>query len=401
MLNWIKRALAPFGRVPGPRAVALVCLLGLVLRLTLSGVSHGSNDIETWARFADYVVRYGLLRLYVIDPKFNHPPLMGLYGVLADHWTEIFQVRFAVAFRVLPIVASVATIYLVHRIGRLKLIWLLLFAINPADVLISAYHGNTDSLCAALSLTSALFADLEMPWLSGFSLGAAMNVKLIPVVLIVPLFLSLKPRQMWKFALALALCVVPFVPIFLGPWAAFKRNAIDYNSSIARWGIGLLISTLDGHLAAWQMPAHELSVKLGKPLILGSGLVLGVIQRRFRAFSCVELSAILMACFLAFAPGFGVQYLVYPTAPLVASRARGAFAYVYLAGLCAFLIYFGFLTSYTLPLVSHFKRAFDERSTLVGFLAWLWLVRYIVREARSIPRRIEPTPMAPVLEPEL
>ncbi len=404
MPSWIKRVLAGLGRVPSPRAVAVVCLLALVQRLALSGVSHGSNDIETWARFADYIVRYGLLRLYVLDAKFNHPPLMGLYSVLADQATVIFQVRFAVAFKILPIVASVATIYLVQRIGHLKLIWLLLFAFNPLDTLVSAYHGNTDSMCAAFCVAAALFADFELPWLSGFSLGAAMNVKLIPVVLIAPLFLSLKPRQMWKFALALTLAAAPFVPIFLGPWAAFKRNAIDYNSSIARWGVGLLISTLDGHLAAWQMPAHELSVKLGKPLILGSGLVLGLIQRRVRVFSCTELCALVMACFLAFAPGFGVQYLVYPVALLVASHARGAFTYAYLAGFFAFLLYFGFLVDYSVPLVSHFRRLFDERSVLAGFLTWLWLVRYIVREVRSIPGRMRGArvaPVAPVLEPEL
>jgi len=388
MLRWLKRVLAPFGRVPGPRGVALVCLFAAVLRLALSGVSHGSNDIETWARFADWIERLGLLRLYVVDPKFNHPPLMGLYGVFADRCVAVFQTRFAVTFKVLPILASVATIYLVHRIGKLRLIWLLLFAVNPADVLISAYHGNTDSLCAALSVSSVLFADLEMPWLSGLSLGAALNVKLIPGILIAPLLLSLKPKQMWKFGVALAVWVVPFIPIFTGPWRAFKHNAIDYNSSTARWGIGLLISTLDGWLQPLMIPARDWSMTLGKPLISGSSLLFGVLNYRYRIFTRSELGALAYSAFLVFAPGFGVQYLVYPTAFLVASRAPGAFTYVYLAGLCAFLIYFGFLTGFTIPLVSHFRHNFDERSTLAGFLTWCWLVRYFVREVASIPRRI-------------
>ncbi len=388
MPSWIKRVLAPFGQVPGPRVVALVCFCAAALRFTLSAISHGSNDIETWARFADWIQRVGLLRLYVVDSKFNHPPLMGLYGVLADRCVEIFQTRFAVTFKVLPILASTLTVYLVHRIGKLKLVWLLLFAFNPVDVLVSAYHGNTDSVCAAFTLLSVLFADLEMPWLSGFALGAALNVKLIPGILIVPLLLSLKPRQMWKFGVALALCALPFVPIFLGPWLAFKRNAIDYNSSPARWGVGLLISTLDGSLFPFLGPARDLSVALGKPLISGSPLVLGVLNWRFRIFTRTELCALALSAFLVFAPGFGVQYLVYPTAFLVASRARGAFTYVYLAGLCAFLIYFGFLTGLTIPLVSHFRRNFDERSTLAGFLAWCWLARYFVLEWVSIPRRI-------------
>lgn len=388
MADWIKRAVAPFGRVPGPRAVALVCLLGLVLRFALSGVSHGSNDVRSWARFADSIERYGLLRVYVSDSKFNHPPLMGYYSVLADRATAIFQLRFAVLFRVLPILASVATIYLVQRMAKLKLGWLLLFALSPVDVLVSAYHGNTDCVCAAFSLGSVLFADLDMPWLSGFALGAAMNVKLIPVGLIAPLFLSLKPRQMWKFAAALVLCMLPFVPIFLGPWSAFRHNAIDYNSSIARWGVGLVVSTFDGALGPYLKPARDLSVALGKPLITGSSFLLGVLNFRYRIFTRAELCALAMSAFLIFAPGFGVQYLVYPGSFLVVSRARGAFGYLYTAGLCAFLIYFSFLVSYTIPLVSFFQYNFDERSTLVGFVAWLWLVRYFARELSSIPSRL-------------
>jgi Glycosyltransferase family 87 len=383
LLSAIERALAPFGRVPGPRAVALVCALGLALRLVVSIATHGSNDIDTWQRFANLVLHNGVLRTYELDRNFNHPPLMGWYGALADTFARAHQLRFDFVFKSLPIIASTATVFMVQRIGQLKLVWLLLFAINPTDVLISAYHGNTDSVCVACCVASVCCADRERPWLSGFFLGAAINVKLIPVVLIAPLALSLPPKKLWRFAAALALCALPFVPVMLGPWAAFQRNAIEYNSRTARWGVGLLIFVLDGRLQALAPVLQSVSLSVGKPLIFGSSVLLGLIQLRLRIFTHAELCAIAFGCFLVFAPGFGVQYLVYPTAFLAASVARGGFRYIYLAGACAFLIYYSYWTG-SWPAFSRFNRPFDLRSVLVGFLAWISLARYLAHEVRRV-----------------
>lgn len=65
-------------------AVAIVCALGLALRLLVAYLGHGSNDIDTWQRFAALVRRHGVLRSYELEPKFNHPPLMGYYAAFVD-----------------------------------------------------------------------------------------------------------------------------------------------------------------------------------------------------------------------------------------------------------------------------------------------------------------------------
>jgi hypothetical protein len=226
-------------------------------------------------------------------------------------------------------------------------------------------------------------------------LGAAMNVKLIPVILIAPLFLSLKPQKMWRFALALGLCALPFVPVFLGPWHEFKRNAIDYNSSVAKWGVGLVVSSLDGRLSSIQMPAHDFTVRVGKALISGSSVVFGLLAWRFRMFTRVELGALAYSCFLAFAPGFGVQYLVYPAAFLAASHARYGFRYIYLASGFAFLLYYGFWTG-TWPAFSFFQRNFDQRSVLIGFLAWLSLLGYLLAMCKRVVVRLGWRPVSEV-----
>ncbi|HWZ90709.1 MAG TPA: glycosyltransferase family 87 protein, partial [Polyangiaceae bacterium] len=281
-MSRFKRALAVLDRVPDPKTVALICGLGLALRLLVSAVSHGSNDIDTWQRFARSVLRYGVLRTYELEPKFNHPPLMGYYAAFADRCATVLGLGFDVTFKLLPIIASSATVFMVQRLARLKLGSLLLFALNPTDVLISAYHGNTDSICAACCVAAVLFADRERPFFSGLFLGAAMNVKLIPTVLIVPLALSLPPRKMWRFGLPLALSALPFVPVLLGPWQAFQSNAISYNSQLARWGVSLLLTTMDGRLQPWSSGMQAFALALGKPVIFGSSVLLGLVELRAR-----------------------------------------------------------------------------------------------------------------------
>jgi hypothetical protein len=385
----IKRALAGLERVPGPKTVALICGLGLALRLLVSGLSHGSNDIDTWQRFAGSVLRYGVLRTYELEPKFNHPPLMGYYAAVADRCATLLGLGFDVTFKLLPILASTAAVFMVQRLARLQLVWLLLFALNPTDVLISAYHGNTDSVCAACCVAAVWFADRERPFYSGLFLGAALNVKLIPSVLIVPLALSLPPRKMWRFGLALALSALPFLPVLLGPWQAFQSNAISYNSQLARWGVGLLLTTLDGRLEAWSSAMQAFALAVGKPVIFGSSVLLGLVELRARLFTRAQLCAVAFSCFLVFAPGFGVQYLVYPSAFFAASLARGGVRYTYPAGAFAFLLYYGYWTG-SWPAVSHFTPPFDLRSVLVGFLVWIWLARYVAQAVLRVVQVLVP-----------
>ena len=122
--------LAPLRQIPEPRTVGAICALGLALRLFISTRSHGSNDIDSWQRFGILVSHYGLLKTYALDGRFNHPPLMGWYAALADSFTGA-HVGFDFAFKVLPILASSATVFLVQRVGKLSFFWLLLFAISP------------------------------------------------------------------------------------------------------------------------------------------------------------------------------------------------------------------------------------------------------------------------------
>ena len=62
---------------------------------------------------------------------------------------------------------------------------------EPVRILVSGYHGNTDAVYAMLSLLAVyLLQDRNRPLLAGLALGLAINIKLIPVLLIPPLVLA-------------------------------------------------------------------------------------------------------------------------------------------------------------------------------------------------------------------
>lgn len=381
--SFLANKLGVWLRMPASRRVALtLCCFAFALRVWIAAHSKGTNDIDVWLRFAKLTQQHGVLAVYGLDSWFNHPPLMGLYAEQMLELSRSLGLDFSFVFKVIPMLASAATVWLVYRLGRLPALWLLLFAINPIDVLISAYHGNTDAIGVMFCVVSVLCADRGRPWLSGLALGAALNVKLIPAILIAPLALSLSGGQLWRFGIGLTVWALPFLPVYMHAWEGFQKNALFYNSFFAPWGVGLVRDMLTGRLAALAQPFGAFAVAVGKPLILLTSALIGVVQWRFRPWTRAELCAIATCTFLAVTPGFGVQYLLWPSAFVaVVSGYRRAYALLYIGGTFIFLVYYGYWTG-NLPAFSNFDRGYDLRTIVVGFWTWLHVCGFLGYAAR-------------------
>ncbi|HEX4355346.1 MAG TPA: hypothetical protein VHZ95_20610, partial [Polyangiales bacterium] len=196
------------------------------------------------------------------------------------------------------------------------------------------------------------------------------------------------------FGLGLGVCALPFVPVMLGPWQAFRQNALLYNSFPSEWGVGLFVSALDGRLRPYALMLSMSALDIGKPLILWCSILLGLTQLAWRPFKRAELCAIAFSCFLVFAPGFGIQYLIYPTAFFAVGTPRTiGLRNVYILGAFALATYYGYWTG-TLPPFSDFNHVYDRRMILTGFLAWVVLAQYLlaaaVRVAQVMWRALEP-----------
>ena len=117
----------------------------------------------------------------------------------------------------------------------------------------AGFHGNTDCLYAALVLVCALAFDKKLYFLSGLLLGAACNVKLLPLVL-APLLLIGAPhrRALLGTCAGLALGAIPYLPLALSSGRAMYHNIGEYNSTPDHWGMLLLLDQSHGPVACAQ-----------------------------------------------------------------------------------------------------------------------------------------------------
>jgi uncharacterized membrane protein len=252
-----------------------------------------------------------------------------------------------------------------------------LFSLNPVSILLSGYHGNTDCICAMFCLASAYALSRDKWGWGGVALGAAINVKLVPLMLIPAFALLIRTRrELLRFAGGLALASLPFLPILLRAAPSFRRNALEYNSSVQDWGLQLvfmkcadLFPQVGKYLSLHYVP-------LGRYVILGGIVLAGITERLKRRWTSFEVGAVALSLFLILTPGFGIQYAVWPVPLLFAASLRWATLYSLAAGVFVCSVYYAFWT-HTRPWFSGFSGVFPSPTLIFGKLAWLVLIGFV------------------------
>ena len=366
--------------------------LGLASRFVLARVSIGSEDIITWSRFASQIDVHGVEWMYRNVSEFNHPPLMGWWALAAARLSSFTGWAFEPCFKLLPCVADICSAVLLWRIWRARAgvgygaLAFALFALNPVSLLVSGYHGNTDSALAMLALASCYLLECRnAPFTAGLALGGAINVKLIPVLLIPILVVRVtKWDGLVRLAAGLSVAVIPFVPALLTSWPGFRHNALEYNSSWENWGFAFFIrhAEASSRLHAIADIVHRVFASIGRYLIVGGILAVCQLQRLTRRFDSFQLAACAFALFLVFTPGFGVQYTVVVVPALFACSLSWAVVYSLTAGAFIFGVYFLFW-NVTWPLYSHFTLGFSQPVSLLGILSWALLGTFLVHQIRG------------------
>lgn len=369
--------------------LGLVLAVGVVIRLLIAARSTGANDAELWRLFAYNIQERGLAQTYRDAIIFNHPPLMGWASWLSLELAQLLHHRFIYVFKVLPMISEAACAWLLwlcwRKQGQGRAAQVVgLFSLNLVSILISAYHGNTDCLVAMLCLASATAFSREQWLWAGLALGGAINVKVVPLMLL-PMFVVMLPslRALRLFGAALALCALPFVPVLWQAREEVVRNIFAYNSVPARWGIPLLIESTQSSLPRLSSWLSEHYVPNARFVILGLLLLIGWLQRRRGQLSVLETSALGMSLFLVLIPGFGVQYLVWPLPLLFAVSPGVALRFSLYGGAFLSLIYYLFWTG-RMPWYSIFTTGFPEPAPYLGLLAWVTLIGFCATSVRKL-----------------
>ena len=359
-------------------------------------VTYGTNDISTWEIFGAQIASFGLGPVYDKVRLFNHPPLMGLWASSCYSFSQWSQIRFEWVFKAPMVLADAGVAWLIYSIwkrgsAQLGVAAFALFFCNPISILVTSYHGNTDSLCAGLALLAAVLIDAQWALGAGLALAASINVKLIPVLLIPPLFACTQDRrQTGRFLLGLSFGVLPFLPLVIRHWRGFHEHVLSYRSSSGLWGItGILdqvgqnqrFANICGTLSRFWENTGPLAV-LFFPILLA-------VMRNWtnRHWSALQLAACSMVGFVVLTPGWGIQYVVYPVALLFAVNLESALWYSVVGGLYATVAYVSCWTG-VLPFYSLFQRGHPPGGWLLGYLTWIVAVRVLF----DLLRTRRPTP---------
>jgi hypothetical protein len=311
--------------------ILLAAIVATAVKLLLAWNTIGTNDTIVFFRCARELTLQGLAETYRQAILFTHPPLVAYYlRAIYELSNSAFFVQnnisFAFLLRLPGIVADFVSSLVILKLaetlpGRRIPFWaLLLFALNPISLMVSGFHGNTDSVMVMFVLLSCLMAALPLPLFCGLFLGLSCQVKIVPVLLL-PAFLLFwhHQRRLRPFIAAFIFTSVLliFEPLLFSP-GAYVKNVLSYGGYWGLWGFTYLIRSIQfqqlNRISFFGLsPAAIIISNFLKFIVVCSVLFLAWRRRDSDARGLVVTLAMSWLIFFIFAPGVAPQYFVWLT----------------------------------------------------------------------------------------
>src|SRR5436853_3627387 len=168
-------------------------LLGAVLRIYCFVFTNGTGDMDDWEDHAQQVHDRGLIGYYHAKSFANPPPFISKVGALILQIATATHIPFRILFRAPFALLDAGNAFLLFSLlpeNRWRFLATACYWLSPAAILISAYHGNTDTAVAFFLLLTVWLATKQRILSSGAAFGASLWVKL-PGVLALPALLIL------------------------------------------------------------------------------------------------------------------------------------------------------------------------------------------------------------------
>jgi uncharacterized membrane protein len=309
--------------------VLIAAGIALILKLLIAWNTFGTNDVVTFYLFGKSLTGGGLEWTYQNTILFNHPPLVAYYlrAIYSLHhvpFLEASGISFPFLLRSPGIVADFVVILVLLQIKesdlRLRLpTWaLVIFALSPLSIMVSGYHGNTDSVMVTLLLLSIYFCTRNQPALCGLFFALSAQVKVIPLLFFpILLFFWVERRLLLRFVVPLAVvsAVLWSEPLLKFP-LIFAKNVISYGSTWGIWGLSYLLRLTGrpefSRVSFFDLGPWQTFVVTGCKLIIIAGvLMLAWRRRKVEASRVWDSIAYGWIIFFILSPGVCTQYLVW------------------------------------------------------------------------------------------
>ena len=376
--------------LPSGRLIAAVAFIAILLKLVLALRTFGTNDIYNYERFMIWS-RYLGVDVYRPPwdwdrPPFMHPPFL-LHMLRALEWlVQTTGMTFAFWLRVPGIFADSVCLWVVwkllgSRVQEPSIRWaLLMLAGAPALILVSGFHGNTDTVMAMFVVLTVYLIEKGRDGQAGAAFALSMSFKLIPVIAIPAIYLYLdKPRRrLVFFSLVGAALLLLWSPYIFQDPAAIIGKMLGYRSLYGHWGLSFLSTNFLGDDNWLNAKFRKWGAYLALAAIGLISLRLNRIRPKPSLFSQVGL---LFFCFLALTNGFGVQHLVWLMPWAVGLGAAPALYFYAASGAFLLLVYNYWSAGYPWYLADAIRMG-DYQGHLDYFQLLCWLsVLYLLVSA--------------------
>ncbi|MCX5687091.1 MAG: glycosyltransferase family 39 protein, partial [Candidatus Omnitrophica bacterium] len=207
--------------------VFAAALFVLILKLLLSYVVYGTNDVTYWKFFSDVIAQHGTFKIYSLVKIYNHPPLMSWVLKFIRYITLKSGLSFQFVFRLMPIIADFLSIFVIWNLlsalrVKTRTLLCVICSINPINFLISGFHGNTDSVFIFFIFLAIYFIKNKQIFYSGLCYGLSLCIKIVAIILLPVFFFYFRTRKEKAIFIAFS-AIIPllvFLPYLLSDFHA-------------------------------------------------------------------------------------------------------------------------------------------------------------------------------------
>jgi len=319
-------------------------------------VTVGSGDMPLWERFLASIREHGVISTYYsgglyvsphgsyINP-FNHPPFIAHFLRFVGGLADLTGLPFRFWFRFITAVADIGSALILYRLLRISDLFnpvaFLLYLLAPATLIISGYHGNTDTLMIFFLLL-AIYATQtgRAAWICGLVFGMALNIKLVPIA-VAPAFIFFLPdwkRRVEFIVMASLVFFIGSLPYIIQDPVVIYHKVFGYRSVAARWGITRFLAGFAD--TPWFVSFFNVFVRLGNYVLLAVFAAFAIqMNRRVPRLPLYVQVGTIMFLFMSFTLGYGHNYLPWLD-PFAALALSTALLYYSASGTLLVLMYF-------------------------------------------------------------